>query len=133
MPLPNEQLRLLYEIGLMAASTGDAARAEKIFAALERVKPQGCGGYVGRAVGLMFDGKLIDALAILDKGLRLADASEHPELHAFRGLVLQVAGRSAESTKAFLAAGDLPMARALLGEVDPPAPEPARLQPQSAL
>lgn len=116
MPLASEQLRLIYELGLMAASSGDAARAEKIFTALERVRPQGCGAYVGQAVGHMFQGRYLDALSVLDKGLSLAEAGDHPELHAFRGLVLQLAGRSAESLSAYRAAGDLPMARALLGE-----------------
>jgi tetratricopeptide (TPR) repeat protein len=121
MLLDRQTLRLLYELGLMAASGGDPVRAEKIFSALELTRPDSPAGYVGRAMTYMYTNSFAEALAVLDRGLALMAPQDQPELHAFRGMALQLAGRTAESLQAFRAAGDLPMARALLGE---PLPEP---------
>ena len=60
-------------------------------------------------------GRADEAIAVLDRALRMVPQQEHDELNAFRGLALQVAGRNAESTRALHAAKSSGLAQAMLG------------------
>ncbi len=117
--LSREDLQNLAEIGLIAASHGDVESAEAIFAALELERPTLAISYIGRAMGQMGAGQVTEAILELDRGLRLASPNEHAEIHLFRGVVLQAAGRASESVRALREAGDMPLALAMLGQ--PPA------------
>lgn len=103
-------------MGFLAAAQGDVRRAQVIFHALEKVRPQASFPYVGMAVALMNAGRHDEAAQELDRGLASAGAVEQPELQAFRGLALQLAGRASESLRALQVAGDVPLARAMRGE-----------------
>jgi hypothetical protein len=97
-------------------------RAQAVFGALESVRPQAAFPYVGQAVALLNAGRGDDAVAVLERGLAAPGQADGGELQAFRGLALQLAGRSSESIRAMRAAGDTRLARAMLGDMpgDPP-------------
>lgn len=116
MLLERDELRLLAEIGFFAAQHGDVPRAERIFKGLELAQPQGAAAYAGRALAYLSVKRVDEALRMLDRGLTLAHPDGHAELHAIRGLALQLAGRGSESAKALARAGPLPLARVLRGE-----------------
>ncbi len=120
-PLNHEQVRTLAQIGLMAARRCDTDCAEVIFAAIGLSHPDRAMAYAGQAMARLAVGRLSDALSAADRGLRLARPADHADLHAIRGLVLQVAGRQAESEAALRQAGAQPLALEMLGT---PAPAP---------
>lgn len=114
-----EDIRLLTEVGFLAAARGDLKRAGVIFGALERLRPEAPFPYIGLAVALLNAGQSAEAVHELDSGLLRVPASQAADLHAFRGLALQKSGRQSESLRAFRQAGDHPMALAMLGETQP--------------
>lgn len=116
MLLERESIRLLVEVGLLAAKQADVRRAERIFRALELLRPEGVFVYAGLGVAYLHAGRMVDALVVLDRGLQLVAAADRAELHALRGMALQMSGRISESRQAFIRAGDLPLAKAMLGE-----------------
>lgn len=107
---------MLTEVGFVAAARREVRRAERIFGALELARSHAAFAYVGLASTYLNAGRPVDAIAVLDRGLRIADPQAHSELHAFRGLALHAAGRNAESVSALQRAGDIPLARRMLGE-----------------
>ncbi len=113
-PSSPDRIRELAQIGLMAARRCDLATAEAIFSALELTHPDRAVPYLGLGLARFAVGSLPDALAALDRGLRVASASEHPPLHTLRGAVLLAAGRRAEGEAALRRAGEVPLARAVL-------------------
>jgi hypothetical protein len=106
----------LTEAGFLAAARGDLRRAEAVFGALERCRPLAAFPYVGQAVALMNAGQADEAARVLERGAAIASGEAAAELQAFRGLALQLAGRAGESLRALRAAGDQPLALAMLGE-----------------
>lgn len=114
--LDSEAIRSLTEVGFLAAARREVRRAERIFGALELARPQAVFAYVGLASAYLNAGRPDEAVAVLDRGLRVADAQVRGELHAFRGLALHAAGRNAESLRALQRAGDIPLARRMLGQ-----------------
>jgi len=112
---PNEA-RLLTEIGFLAAARGDVRRAQRIFVALERIRPESAAVYVGLASAQMNHGSANDAVRTLDRGLLRVTGEDAPVLHTFRALALQLAGRGSEHVRALRQAGGFPLARAMLGE-----------------
>ena len=117
MTLPeSNDIRLLAEVGFLAAARGDIRNAEAIFRGLERVRPAANFPYVGLAAALMNGGRLDEAVQVLDRGLTSVGPQDQAELQAFRALVLQLGGRTSESRRALVLAGDLPLARAMRGE-----------------
>ncbi len=107
-------LQLAAEIGWMASQRGMQPQALRIFGALELARPDSAAGFIGQAMAYSRTKALDEALRALDRGLRTVEPSQHPELHAFRGFVLKLAGRGHESEKALKQAGELPLARVLL-------------------
>lgn len=115
MLLNHEQVRVLAQIGLMAARRCDTDTAEVIFAAIVRSHPDRSIAYAGQAMARLAVGRLADALFAADRGLRMARLEDHADLHAIRGLVLKAAGRQAESDAALRQAGAQPLAQEMLG------------------
>jgi len=58
-------------------------------------------------------GRPAQALAAVDRGLRLARPEDHGELHTLRGVALLAVGRPAECGVALRQAGDNPLAMAM--------------------
>lgn len=113
--LNRADLRTLAQVGLMAAGRADMGNATPIFEALETECPQRSVAYVGMALAYLNVGRMIDAVRTLDRGLMQVDDSDRPEIYAFRGLALQLAGRSSESLRSLEAAGDYRLAKVMLG------------------
>ncbi len=114
--MESEDVRLLTEVGFLAAVAGDVRRAEAIFRALELYRPSAAFPHAGRAVALMHAGKTDQAVEVLDAGLVQSDPEGRVDLHALRGLALHLAGRASESERALRAAGNHRLAHAMLGE-----------------
>lgn len=117
--LSADDARLLAEVGFLAAGGGDSVRAETIFNALRRLRPDRAYPVVGLAVAWMNASRAPDAVRLLESAV-VADPAERILLDAWRGFALQLAGRRAESTRLLetLAGGETEgarLARALLG------------------
>lgn len=94
--LAPDEVRLLTEIGFLAAASGDVPRAETIFGLLARIRPDRLFPSLGLAVAWMNAGRAADAAALLEKAA-CADDEERAWRDAWRGFALQLAGRSAQS------------------------------------
>jgi hypothetical protein len=114
--LEAEDIRLLTEVGFLAAARGDLRRAEVIFGALQSHRPGAAFAYVGPAMAMLNRGQSDEAVRELDRGIALAGGESRAELLAFRGLALQLAGRASESLRALRAASSHPLAQHMLGE-----------------
>ena len=108
-------IRLLTEVGFLAAARGDVKHAEIIFGALEVVRPHNNFPYVGLGVAYLNAGHADKAVQTLARGVGLIDAQDAEELVAFHALALQLAGRTSESQRALLAAGSSRLALAMQG------------------
>lgn len=130
--LDAQDARLLTEIGMLAAEVGDVARADAIFGALRRVRPDRAYPYIGLVLARLAAGRAGEAVRLLEDA-EIADLLERGVLHAWRGLALQLVGRSAESRKVLAEAAAMSgegarMARRLLGLEEEEARMPARLE-----
>ena len=107
---------MLTEVGFLAAARGDIPRAERIFGALERIRPAGAYCYVGPAMACLNAGRADEAVRELDRGLALVSEEDRQQLQAFRALALQLAGRTSESLRALAQAPEVELANAMLGQ-----------------
>lgn len=115
-PLSSEEIKLLTEVGFLAASRGDAKRAKGIFIGLQKLRPQRAFAYVGLAVALMNTGRHDEAATLLTNAVERVDLEEQGEVNAFLGLALQLAGRTSESLRALHAASECRLAQVMLGQ-----------------
>ena len=126
----SDDIRLLTEIGFVAAGRGDVARAEAIFGALLALRPSQAAGHVGIAMALLNRGRAAEAAARLGAAM-LPPGDEHDLLRAVQGLALQLDHRPAEAARVLqpiaaqpASAGAIPagvrLARTLLGEAAEP-------------
>lgn len=115
-PLEQDEIRLLAEVGFLAASKGDVASSSAIFAALEQLRPKQNFAYIGLAVAHLNVGEHDLALKALDRGVVNADPDQLPELQSFAGLALHLAGNSAKSRALLQKVGDNALARAILAD-----------------
>ena len=113
--LNSDEIRLLTEVGFLAAGRGYVSRAERIFGALQRLRPQRAFAPIGLAMAYMNVGRHDEAAGILAYAAAQVEPAEQAELDAFRGLALQLAGRSAESVRALKSAGENHLAHTMLG------------------
>ncbi|HZY20509.1 MAG TPA: hypothetical protein VFE82_18715 [Ramlibacter sp.] len=102
-------------MGFLAAARADVPRAKAIFGALVRLRPAGAYCYVGAAMATLNAGRADDAVRVLDRGLAAVGQDDQPQLHAFRALALQLAGRASESRRALGEAGDASLAKGMRG------------------
>jgi tetratricopeptide (TPR) repeat protein len=128
-----DDVRLLTEVGFLAASHADAVRAKRIFGALAAARPHRAFPSVGLATAWLNAGRPDEAVAVLEQAL-VEDRDERDTLDSWRGLALQMAGRVDESRRLLqrVADADVPesgralsdgarLARHLLGEPTAPA------------
>ena len=106
----SDDIRLLTEIGFLAAGRGDLARAEAIFGALLALRPAKATGHVGIAMALLNRGRFADAAQRLD-AVVLPPGEDRDLVRAIQGLALQLDRRQAEATR---------LLRALAGQTAPP-------------
>lgn len=96
MPIDSSDIRLLTQLGFLAAGRGDVSRALRIFEALALLRPHAAFAFVGLASALMNGGRATEAVQRL-QSVRLPSGPEADMLQAFLGVALQLAGRTAES------------------------------------
>lgn len=115
MELPANLLKTLTEIGLAAGGYGLKAEAERIFTAVQLLRPESDTAYIGLAVAQLGAGQYDQAATILrDQALKTQPDSSLAK--SFLGLALKQAGRNAEADKVLnevVAANDHPQAVAL--------------------
>jgi predicted Zn-dependent protease len=120
----SDVVRQLMEVGYLAAGRNLAPFAERIFAAIEAVRPDSDAPAVGRAMALLNAGEPAEAVATLR-----AAAAKFPQsetVKSFLGLALQMAGMNQESTTVLrdvLDKGSDPKAKAMAEAVLYPADE----------
>ena len=121
---------MLTEAGFIAAGRGDVQRAECIFSALLRVRPERSFAHVGWCSALLNVGRTAEAVQALERARpQLAPGEDADTVGAFLALALQLDGRSSESQRVLhtlleqAAAGadndGLRLARHMLGERHP--------------
>ena len=109
--LDSAEVRLLTELGFLAAAKADTRRAELIFDSLELLRPQGVFVYAGLAFAYLNAALYQQCLAVLDRGLlRMESDPDKQVLQAVRALAFSWAGRASESTRALQSAGSHPLA-----------------------
>ena len=109
--LDSAEVRLLTEIGFLAAAKADTRRAELIFDSLELLRPQGVFVYAGLAFAYLNAALYQQCLAVLERGLlRMESDPDKQVLQAVRALAFSWAGRASESTRALQSAGSHPLA-----------------------
>ena len=102
-PLNSDQIRLLTELGFVAAGNRQLSRAEDIFRALVHLCPRRTFPYVGWALAHMNAGHPQEAVLLLDLARTVvadADTTEMVEVETFRGFALQLACRNSEGRRA---------------------------------
>ena len=125
-PLDRTDLRMLAQIGFLAAQSNQQSAARTIFRALRVIRPDSPLPLVGLALADINAGRHASAVQLLQgEGLR-----EHPdsgEIHAFLGWALLEAGNRDQAEKVLMSVlkpGDaegpyVDMARKLLSHVKP--------------
>ena len=113
--LESSDIRLLTEVGFLAAARADVKRAEAIFGALALLRPDRSFSYIGLAMAYLNTHRPEEAVAVLAQGAKVVRAQDQGELQAVRALALQLAGRTAESLRALQAAGPNRLAKTMLG------------------
>ncbi len=109
----HDELKLMAEVGLMAATQGDVSAAKAIFAAVEQERPEAAVAYIGPALANLFTGNPAEAIDGLQRGLAAVAQEDRPDLQAVLSIAFQVSGRVAEGVEALQAAGGTPLAQAI--------------------
>ena len=109
------EVRLL-ALGFLAARNGWVDMAFPILQSFEQSHPTRSAAYIGLTLANFSVGRLREAVACADRGLQRVVDSEHPEIHALRGIVLSAAGFAKESSQALARAGDCPLAQEFLAQ-----------------
>lgn len=116
--LTSEEARLLLNIALMAVGRNRFQSAAKIFATLDRFRPDQPSVAVGKAIALISALQLEPCLEYLD-GEALVRFPGNPMLLAFKGMVLMRLNRQQDACDPLnlAAMGDDPAAAQLAGDL----------------
>lgn len=113
-PLQSDDVRLLTELGFVAAAAGLTAQSSVVFESLMRLRPWRAFPYIGMATGHLNDGHPDQAQSVLSLGLRVVEqhrpadgdadamnewAEDRALLAAFSGLALHLGGHRAQSNQ----------------------------------
>ena len=94
--MSTEEIRLLSSLGFMAARSGHVVPAIRIFEGLAVLRKDKAFPYVGLALAMICVGAYGDAANVLrERGL--VACPNDPEIEAYLGLALQLAGRMSEA------------------------------------
>ncbi len=91
-----DEIRLLSALGFMAARSGHVVPAIRIFEGLALLRKDKTFPYVGLALAMICVGAYGDAVNVLSERGRAACPGD-PEIEAYLGLALQLAGRGSEA------------------------------------
>lgn len=129
LPFDADEMRLLAEVGFLAAANAQLPAARRIFGALRLLRPDSVLPFIGQAVVATHEGKPDEAVRLLEEE-GLGKIPGDAELTSFLGLSLVEAGRLAEAARVLraldtAAAPDEPhmrMAAGLLRSLEGPGP-----------
>ncbi len=124
MQVQAQELRLLSELGTIAAQQRDLPGALEIFAAIGQERPQAPVAYSGPALAHLYAGQLAEAIRCLDEGVQRVRPEDQPALHALQGAIWLMTQRREDCERALALAGDLPLARSVRRELDALGPRP---------
>jgi tetratricopeptide (TPR) repeat protein len=96
--LSSDEIRLLTEIGFIAAASGDIVRASRIFDALVMLRPHRAFPYIGKALAGMNAGKLQEAVMVFERAPTV-EADDRADMALYHALALQLASRAGESQR----------------------------------
>lgn len=113
MHFHSDELRLLAQLGLMAATRRKDSAATAIFAAIEVARPQSSITFVGPAMNHLCAGRLIEAIRCLERGLEVVGIPDRPELYSLLALAYHFEARPSQCERALAQAGDIPLALAV--------------------
>lgn len=92
-----DEVRLLTQVGYLAAGWGRVAQAECIFAALQQERPQQSFALLGVPTALLNAGRHFEAVQRLQAIAPLPEGEEADMVGAFLGLALQLDTRNAQA------------------------------------
>lgn len=113
MQLDSEELRLLAQVGLMAARRSDPAAALAIFDAIEQERPEAPIAFIGPAIVHLQAQRYAEAIRCLERGLERVPAGDRAELNAFLAMACRLDGRHDQCERALGMAQGVPLASAL--------------------
>jgi tetratricopeptide (TPR) repeat protein len=90
-PLASNEIRLLAELGFMAAASGQVATATEIFESLIRLRPTKAFPYVGKAVALLYVGSFPVAIELLAAATQVVETDQE-QIWIYLALAFQRSG-----------------------------------------
>ena len=99
-PLASNEIRLLAELGFMAAASGQVAAATEIFDALIQLRPTKAFPYVGKAVALLYVGSFPAAIELLSAATQVVEADQE-QIWIYLALAFQRNGIVDKARKIF--------------------------------
>jgi len=97
-PLASNEIRLLAELGFMAAAYGQVAAATEIFDALIKVRPKKSFPYVGKAVALLYVGSFTAAIELLSAATQVVKTGQE-QIWIYLALAFQRSGLVSKANK----------------------------------
>ena len=99
-PLASNEIRLLAELGFMAAASGQVAAASEIFESLIRLRPTKAFPYVGKAVSLLYVGSFSGAVELLMAATKVVEIDQE-QIWIYLALAFQRSGLVVKAKKIF--------------------------------
>ena len=99
-PLASNEIRLLAELGFMAAASGQVAAATEIFEALIRLRPTKAFPYVGKAVAFLYVGSFTSAIELLSLASQIVETDQE-QIWIYLALAFQRNGFVDKARKIF--------------------------------
>ena len=97
-PLISNEIRLLAELGFMAAANGQVAVAIEIFDGLISLRPTKSFPYVGKAVALLYVGSFPAAIELLSAASQVVN-TDQDQIWIYLALALQRSGNNDKAKK----------------------------------
>ena len=97
-PLTSNEIRLLAELGFMAAASGQVAAATEIFEALIRLRSTKAFPYVGKSVALLYVGSFTAAIELLAASTQVVETDQE-QIWIYLALAFQRSGMVGKARK----------------------------------
>jgi predicted Zn-dependent protease len=97
-PLASQEIRLLAELGFIAAASGQVVTATTIFDALIRLRSKKAFPYVGKAVALLYVGSIPSAIELLSRASKVVETDQE-QIWIYLALAFQCMGDVGKARK----------------------------------
>lgn len=97
-PLAGNEIRLLAELGFMAAASGQVANATEIFDALIYLRPKKAFPYVGKSIAFLYVGLIIAAVDLLSVASQVVETDQE-QIWIYLALAFQRMGDVGKARK----------------------------------